>query len=192
MKTLVRPALSLFVVLSIVTGILYPLATTVIGKSVFPDQSGGSLIEVNHQIVGSRLIGQSFSTPNYFWGRPSATAPMAYNGLASGGSNNSQSNPAQKAAVMDRIKALHEADPDNKAEIPVDLVSASGSGLDPEISLAAAHYQLQRVAKARGMPPETLARLVTQYTEVPQFGLFGEPRVSILQLNLALDHLTAH
>ena len=192
MKTLVRPALSLFVVLSIVTGILYPLATTVIGKSVFPDQSGGSLIEVNHQIVGSRLIGQSFSTPNYFWGRPSATAPMAYNGLASGGSNNSQSNPAQKAAVMDRIKALHEADPDNKAEIPVDLVSASGSGLDPEISLAAAHYQLQRVAKARGMPPETLARLVTQYPEVPQFGLFGEPRVRILQLNLALDHLTAH
>ncbi len=189
MKTLIRPALSLFVLLSVITGIIYPLATTVIGKTIFADKAGGSLIEANHQLAGSRLIGQNFSHPNYFWGRPSATSPIPYNGMSSGGSNLGQTNPAQKAAVVDRIKALRDADPDNTTAIPVDLVTASASGLDPHISLAAANYQMQRVAKVRNLDISALKQLVAYHTETPQFGLFGEARVNVLQLNLALDEL---
>ncbi|PRC91182.1 potassium-transporting ATPase subunit KdpC [Solimicrobium silvestre] len=187
MKTLIRPAVSLFVVLSILVGLIYPMLTTGIGKVVFSDQANGSLIEKDHKIVGSSLIGQNFSGPGYFWGRPSATSPMPYNGLNSGGSNFGPSNPAQKAAVADRIKALHDADPSNTQAIPVDLVTASGSGLDPQISPAAINYQLQRVAKARNINPEVLKQLVAKYTEAPQLGIFGEARVNVLQLNLALD-----
>ncbi|MET3107281.1 K+-transporting ATPase ATPase C chain [Oxalobacteraceae bacterium GrIS 2.11] len=187
MKTLIRPAISLFVVLSVVTGLLYPLLTTGIGKVAFPDQANGSLIEKDHKIIGSTLIGQNFSTPGYFWGRPSATSPQPYNGLNSGGSNFGPTNPAQKAAVADRIKALHDADPGNTQAIPVDLVTASGSGLDPEISPAGAYYQIDRIAKARNISPETLKQLVAKYTDEPQLGILGEARVNVLKLNLALD-----
>lgn len=186
---ILRPALTSFVLLSAITGILYPLAVTGIGQAAFPDQVNGSLIRQSGQIKGSELIGQQFSQPRYFWGRPSATAPFAYNGLASGGSNLGPTNPALKTAVEERIKALHEADPENTAPVPVDLVTASASGLDPHISPAAAEYQLQRVAKARGLQAKQVRQLVTQYTEAPQFGIFGEERVNVLQLNLALDSL---
>jgi len=191
MKTLIRPALSLFVVLSAITGLLYPIVTTGIGKVIFPEQASGSLIEQDHKLLGSSLIGQQFSSPAYFWGRPSATSPMPYNGASSGGSNFSTGNPAQIAAVTDRIKALHEADPDNSQAIPVDLVTASGSGLDPEISPAGASYQLLRVARARHADPQQLKQLVAQYTEAPQLGMLGEARVNVLKLNLALDKLVA-
>jgi len=187
MKTLIRPAVSLFVILSVVTGVIYPLVTTGIGKVTFADQANGSLIEKNHNLVGSTLIGQNFSTPGYFWGRPSATSPQPYNGINSGGSNFGPTNPAQKAAVEDRIKALHDADPTNTQPIPVDLVTASGSGLDPEISPAAAYYQVQRVANTRHLASETVKKLVAQYTESPQLGVLGEYRVNVLKLNLALD-----
>ncbi len=186
---ILRPALTSFVLLSAITGILYPLAVTGIGQAAFPDQVNGSLIRQSGQIKGSELIGQQFSQPRYFWGRPSATAPFAYNGLASGGSNLGPTNPALKTAVEERIKALREADPENTAPVPVDLVTASASGLDPHISPAAAEYQLQRVAKARGLQAKQVRQLVTQYTEAPQFGIFGEERVNVLKLNLALDSL---
>ncbi len=187
MRTLLRPAISMFVLFTVVTGVIYPLLTTGIGKVVFPVQTSGSLIEKDHKIIGSTLIGQNFSTPGYFWGRPSATSPQPYNAVNSGGSNFGPTNPAQKSAVADRIKALHDADPTNTQAIPIDLVTASGSGLDPEISPAGAYYQLQRVAKARNLDPALVKQLVAQYTEGPQFGLFGEARVNVLQLNLALD-----
>ena len=189
MKTLIRPAISVFVVLSAITGLIYPVVTTGIGKVMFPQQASGSLIVQDNKIVGSSLIGQQFSSPAYFWGRPSATGPMPYNGLNSGGSNFSTGNPAQKAAVADRIKALRAADPDNVAAIPVDLVTASGSGLDPEISPAAASYQIGRVAKARHISPAQLKLLVAQHTLAPQLGVFGEARVNVLNLNLALDKI---
>ena len=191
MKTLIRPAISLFIVLSAITGLLYPIVTTGIGKVVFPEQAGGSLIEQDHKLLGSGLIGQQFSSPAYFWGRPSATGPMPYNGVNSGGSNFSTGNPAQIAAVTDRIKALHEADPGNTQAIPVDLVTASGSGLDPEISPAGALYQVTRIARARHADPQQLRQLVAQFTEGPQLGMLGEARVNVLKLNLALDRLVA-
>lgn len=191
MKTLIRPAISLFVVLSAITGLLYPILTTGIGKLVFPEQASGSLIEQDHRLLGSALIGQQFSSPAYFWGRPSATGPMPYNGVNSGGSNFGPSNPAQKAAVADRVKALHDADPENTQAIPVDLVTASGSGLDPEISPAGAAYQVLRVARARHADPQQLKQLVEQFTEAPQLGMLGEARVNVLKLNLALDKLVA-
>jgi len=187
MKTLIRPAISLFILLSIATGIVYPVVTAGIGKITFPDQTNGSLIVKDHKIIGSSLIGQNFSSPGYFWGRPSATSPMPYNGLNSGGSNFGPTNPAQKAAVADRVKALHDADQSNTEAIPVDLVTASGSGLDPEISPAAAYYQVQRVARARNINAEALKQLVAKYTEGPQLGVLGEARVNVLKLNLALD-----
>ena len=187
MKTLLRPALSMFVVLSLITGLLYPLLTTGLAKLLFPAQASGSLIERHHQLVGSALIGQSFSSPGYFWGRPSATSPMPYNGLSSGGSNFSNGNPAQHDAVAERIRALHDADPDNHAAIPVDLVTASGSGLDPEISPAAAAYQLARVAAARGLPLAVVQKLVNETEQSSQWGMFGEARINVLALNLALD-----
>ena len=187
MKTLIRPALSLFVVLTIVTGLLYPMLVTGISKVAFPDQASGSIVERNGKPVGSLLIGQSFSDPKYFWGRPSATSPQANNASSSGGSNQGPSNPALADAVKGRIDALRAADPDNKKPVPVDLVTASASGLDPHISPAAAAYQLERVARVRGIEPAQVQALVAQHTEGRQFGVFGEPRVNVLALNLALD-----
>ena len=189
MKTLIRPAVTLFILLSVITGLIYPLLVTGIGQALFPEQAAGSLIERDGKLVGSRLIGQPFTDPKYFWGRPSATSPYAYNAAASGGSNLGPLNPALKEAVESRVKALRIADPGNAAPVPVDLVTASASGLDPHISPAAAEYQVTRVARARGLAPETVRNLVTQQTENRQWGIFGEPRVNVLELNLALDPL---
>lgn len=189
MKTLIRPAVTLFILLSIVTGLLYPLLVTGIGQALFPKQAAGSLIERDGQRVGSRLIGQHFTDPKYFWGRPSATSPYPNNAAASGGSNLGPLNPALQQAVESRIEALRDADPGNTAPVPVDLVTASASGLDPHISPAAAEYQVARVARARGLAPEIVRKWVGQQTEDRQWGIFGEPRVNVLELNLALDQL---
>lgn len=191
MKTLLRPAITLFILLSIITGLFYPLLVTGISQAVFPTQAAGSLIERDGQFIGSRLIGQNFTDPKYFWGRPSATAPQSYNAAASSGSNLGPLNPALKAAVESRVKMLREVDPGNRALVPVDLVTASASGLDPHISPAAAIYQTGRVARARGLAPEAVQALVAQHTEGRQWVLFGEPRVHVLELNLALDRLPA-
>lgn len=187
MKTLLRPAISLFILLSIVTGIAYPLMVTGFGKVLFPGQAGGSLIVKDGKPVGSMLIGQNFTDPKHFWGRPSATSPQPYNGTASGGSNQGPLNPALADAVKGRIDALKAPDPGNTKPIPADLVHASGSGLDPHISPEAAEYQAGRVAKARGLPLEKVTALIREHTEDRQWGLFGEPRVNVLNLNLALD-----
>jgi K+-transporting ATPase ATPase C chain len=187
MNTLVRPALVLFVTLSVLTGLVYPLATTGIAQAAFPHQAAGSLIVRDGKPVGSLLIGQNFSDAKYFWGRPSATGPMPNNASASGGSNLGPLNPALADAVKGRIGALRAADPGNIAPVPVDLVTASGSGLDPHISVAAALYQVPRVAKARGQSTAQLQALIAQYREGKRFGFMGEPRVNVLQLNLALD-----
>ncbi|MBY0573756.1 MAG: potassium-transporting ATPase subunit KdpC [Undibacterium sp.] len=184
-----RPLLVSFTLLSLITGIIYPMLTTVIGKAAFPYQAAGSLIQRNQETLGSELIGQYFNEPQYFWGRPSATSTFAYNSMASGGSNLGPTNPALKEAIQARIQALHDVDPTNTARIPVDLVTASASGLDPHISPAAAHYQLARVAKVRGIHVAQVQTLVEKYTESPQFGLFGEARVNVLQLNLALNQV---
>ena len=189
MKTLIRPALTLFVLLSAITGLIYPLLVTGISQAVFPAQAAGSLMERDGKLIGSRLIGQNFTDPKYFWGRPSATSPYPNNAAASGGSNLGPLNPALKAAVESRIKALREADPGNTAPVPVDLVTASASGLDPHISPAAADYQAGRVARVRRLAPEAVQALVAQHTEDRQWSLFGEPRVNVLELNLALDGL---
>ncbi|MBN8924616.1 MAG: potassium-transporting ATPase subunit C [Rhodanobacter sp. 68-29] len=189
---LVRPALSLLILLTVVTGVAYPLAVTGLAQALFPRQANGSLVLRDGQPVGSNLIGQSFSDAKYFWGRPSATAPMPDNGTASGGSNLGPSNPALTDAARQRIAALHAADPGNTQPVPVDLVSASGSGLDPEISPAAADYQLDRVARSRGLSPQRVRELVAANTAGRQFGLLGEPRVNVLLLNLALDRIVAH
>jgi potassium-transporting ATPase KdpC subunit len=187
MKQTLRPALVLFVVLSLVTGLLYPLLITAIGRAVFPQQASGSLIIRDGKLVGSELIGQSFSDPKYFWGRPSATAPVPYNGVASGGSNLAPTNPALVDAVKARVDAFKAAAPWNQAAIPIDLVTASASGLDPHISPAAAAYQVKRVAKARGVEVNRVAKLVEEHTEPRQWRVFGEPRVNVLELNLAVD-----
>jgi potassium-transporting ATPase KdpC subunit len=187
MKTILRPALVLFVLLSALTGLLYPLAVTGAAKVVFPDQAAGSLIERDGQVVGSRLIGQNFSDPKHFWGRPSATTPMAYNAAASGGSNQGPLNPALVEAVKGRVEALRAADPGNTAPVPVDLVTTSASGLDPDISPAAAAYQAGRVARVRGLPVAQVDALIARHTEAPFGGFLGEPRVNVLALNLALD-----
>ena len=184
-----RPALVLFILLSIVTGLAYPYLTTGIGQALFPAQANGSLISVNGKPVGSALIGQQFSDPGHFWGRLSATSPMPYNAANSGGSNLGPLNPALLDAVKGRIDALKAADPDNKQPIPVDLVTASGSGLDPDISAAAAFYQVARVAKARKLDPEQLRLLVGRQVQHPILGLIGETSVNVLQLNLALDSM---
>ncbi|TXT27770.1 MAG: K+-transporting ATPase ATPase C chain [Rhodocyclaceae bacterium] len=189
MKTLLRPAVSLFVLLTAITGVVYPLAVTGVAKVVFPDAADGSLIVKDGKAVGSRLIGQNFTDPKYFWGRPSATGPMPYNASASGGSNQGPLNPALVDAVKSRIEALKAADPDNKLPIPADLVNASASGLDPHISLEAAAYQVTRVAGQRHLLPADVKALVSQHTEGRQWGVFGEPRVNVLQLNIALDSL---
>ena len=189
MKTLLRPAISLFILLSIITGLIYPLVVTGIGKAVFPDQAAGSLIIKDGKPVGSKLIGQNFSDQKYFWGRLSATSPQPYNGTASGGSNFGPLNPALTDAVKGRIDALKAADPDNKLPIPADLVTASGSGLDPHISPAAAAYQAARVARARHLDAGVVEKLIAVHTEGRQWGVFGEARVNVLQLNLALDEM---
>lgn len=189
MNTSLRPAISIFVLLTLITGVAYPLLVTAIGAAAFPHQANGSLIMQNEQPIGSDLIGQSFSEPKYFWGRLSATGPMPYNAAASSGSNLGPLNAALTANVTARIEALRAADPANTALVPVDLVTASGSGLDPHISPAAAQYQTGRVARARNVPEAAVRQLVEQATEGRQFGIFGEPRVNVLALNLALDQL---
>jgi potassium-transporting ATPase KdpC subunit len=187
MSSLLRPAVVLFLLLTAITGLVYPFVVTGIAQVVFPRQAGGSLILKGGQLVGSRLIGQSFVDPKNFWGRPSATSPQPYNGLASSGSNLGPLNPALTDAVKARIDALRAVDPENTAPIPVDLVTASGSGLDPEISLAAANYQASRVARARVLPPDTVRALIAEHSQGKLLGLIGEPRVNVLELNLALE-----
>ncbi len=185
----IRPAISLFLLLTLVTGVIYPLAVTGISQALMPFQANGSLIIRNGKPIGSSLIGQNFSDPKYFWGRPSATSPMPYNGIASAGSNLGPTNPAQIDAVSARVKALKDADPGNDLPIPVDLVTASASGLDPEISPAAALYQISRITKARNIDKAKLEQLVDEHTKGRQFGFLGEPRVNVLELNLALDSI---
>jgi len=187
--TTLRPALVLFLLLTVLTGLLYPLLVTGLAQLLFPHQAAGSVLTRDGHAVGSRLIGQSFSDPRYFWSRPSATTPQPYNGTASTGSNLGPLNPALLDAVRTRIAALHAADPDNHLPVPVDLVTASGSGLDPEVSVAAASYQAARVARARGLAPERVQALIAQHTEGRLLGVLGEPRVNVLELNLALDAL---
>ena len=182
-----RTATLMFLLLTVVTGVVYPALVTVVAQLVFPDQAGGSLVRVDGKLVGSRLIGQPFSSPKYFWGRPSATGPMADNGAASSGSNLGPLNPALTTAVQGRIAALRAADPGNTRPIPVDLVTASGSGLDPQISIAAAEFQVSRVARERALPEETIRQRVRDATQGRTFGVLGEPRVNVLELNLALD-----
>ena len=187
MKTIVRPALVLFVILTLLTGVAYPLLVTGLAQALFPAQADGSLILRNGKPVGSALIGQNFTDPKHFWGRPSATGSMPYNAQASGGSNLGPLNPALAAAVKARIAALRSADPHNTAVIPVDLVTASASGLDPHISLAAAQYQLARVAAVRQLPVATVQALIDQHVQRPWPAWLGEPVVNVLSLNLALE-----
>jgi K+-transporting ATPase ATPase C chain len=181
------PSLRMMVVLTALTGVVYPLLITGIAKAGFPSAANGSLIAVKDKIVGSTLIGQPFDDPKYFWSRPSATSPQPYNAGASSGSNQGARNPALVDAVAGRIKALRDADPGNSAPVPVDLVTASGSGLDPHISIAAAEFQLARVAKVRSLAQEKIRALIAENTTGRTFGLLGEPRVNVLTLNLALD-----
>ncbi|NOT10367.1 MAG: potassium-transporting ATPase subunit KdpC [Methylococcaceae bacterium] len=183
-----KPAVILFVILTVLTGVIYPAVVTGLAHLLFPNQAGGSLITNSEgKSTGSRLIGQPFSNPGHFWGRPSATGPFPYNAGASSGSNLGPTNPALVDAVKARVQALKAADPDNKAPVPVDLITASGSGLDPHISPAAADYQVNRVAKARNMDPQKISDLIDANTESRQWWLLGEPRVNVLTLNLALD-----
>ncbi|SAK48871.1 potassium-transporting ATPase subunit C [Caballeronia hypogeia] len=189
MKSFLRPLLVLFVALTVVTGVVYPAVVTAIGQAAFSHQANGSLIERDGHVVGSEIIGQQFDAPRYFWGRLSATTPNPYNAANSGGSNLGPTNPALVDEVKVRLTALHDADAGNVAAVPVDLVTSSGSGLDPEISPAAAAYQVERVAKARGMAIPDVESLVAQATSGRQFGLLGEPRVNVLKLNLALDQI---
>jgi len=192
MSKLLRQSLTLLLLMTAITGVLYPLAVTGVAQLIFPRQANGSLIVKGGKPLGSALIGQSFTDPKYFWGRPSATAPNAYNGSASSGSNLGPTNPALTDAVKQRIAALRAADPENSAPVPVDLVTASASGLDPQISPAAAQYQLARVARLRGLGRAQVQALVDANTSGRQFGVLGEPRVNVLQLNLALDAAHAH
>jgi K+-transporting ATPase ATPase C chain len=189
MDTLLRPALTLILVFTVVLGLIYPAAVTVVAQLVFPAAAGGSLVEVDQHAVGSSLIGQSYAQPGYFWSRPSATAPTPYNAGASTGSNLGTSNPALRQAVRERVAALRAADPGNTRPVPIDLVTASGSRLDPHISPEAAYYQVERVARARGLPEARVRQLVEEHIEGRTLGFLGEPRVNVLLLNLALDRL---
>jgi K+-transporting ATPase ATPase C chain len=183
----------MLLLLTLLTGVIYPALVTAIAQVFFADQANGSLLkDQQSHPIGSSLVGQSFSDHKYFWGRPSATGPYPYNAAASSGSNFGPTNPALVAAVTARIQALKSSDPSNKAAVPVDLVTASGSGLDPHISPAAAEYQINRISKARHLDPNKLRNLVTQMTEARQWQLFGEPRVNVLLLNLALDRLASN
>jgi K+-transporting ATPase ATPase C chain len=192
MASTFRPALVLFGVLSLLCGLLYPAAVSVVGRAAFAQQADGSLIAAGGKTVGSTLIGQPFSTPGYFWSRPSATTPMPDNAAGSGGSNLGPTNPAQIDAVKARVAALRQADPGNQAPIPVDLVTASASGLDPDISVAAAEYQAERIARARKLPLQQVRALIDRYRQDPALGFLGEPHVNVLALNLALDGRTPH
>jgi len=187
MNSTLRPALVLFVILSLITGIAYPLVVTGLARATMPFQAGGSIVQRDGKAVGSLLIGQSFSDPKHFWSRPSATSPGPNNATASGGSNQGPSNPALVEAVKGRIDALRAADPDNQAPVPVDLVTASASGLDPEISIAAARYQAGRIARVRGIPVERVNALIDEHAKGQVLSFLGEPRVNVLELNLALD-----
>jgi K+-transporting ATPase ATPase C chain len=186
-NSIIRPALVLFALLGVLTGLIYPMAVTGAAKAVFPSQAAGSLVVRDGTAVGSSLIGQNFSDPKHFWGRPSATAPQPYNASASGGSNLGPLNPALADAVKARVEALRAADPGNTAPVPVDLVTASASGLDPDISPAAARYQAARVARVRGVPVEQINALIEKNTQSALWGVLGESRVNVLALNLALD-----
>jgi K+-transporting ATPase ATPase C chain len=190
MSSVIRPALVLLGIFTLLCGLAYPLAVTGVAQAVFPKQANGSLIEKDGHVLGSSLIGQPFVDPGYFWGRPSGTGPFPNNAGASSGTNQGPLNPALADAVKARIEALRAADPENAAPIPVDLVTASGSGLDPHISPAAARYQVGRVARARGMNPARVQTLVDQHTEGRFLGLLGEPCVNVLALNLSLDQET--
>jgi K+-transporting ATPase ATPase C chain len=185
----IRPALSLLVILTVLTGLAYPALITGISQALWADKANGSLIHKQDKAIGSSLIGQSFTDPAYLWGRPSATATTPYNGQASGGSNLGPLNPDLAKAIQDRIAVLQKADPSNSAIVPIDLVTASGSGLDPEISPAAAEYQVARIARLRGLTAAQVQAVITQHTQGPQAGLFGETRVNVLLVNLALDQL---
>jgi potassium-transporting ATPase KdpC subunit len=185
----IRPALLMMVVMTILTGVVYPLVVTGVAQVVFPEKAAGSLIPGYDKPVGSALIGQPFDDPKYFWSRPSATAPFPYNAAASSGSNLGPTDPALVNAVLPRIEALKQADPGNEKPIPVDLVTASGSGLDPHITPAAAEYQSARVAKSRALDEGAVRDLVARHTQQRTLGLLGEPRVNVVELNLALDHL---
>jgi len=189
-QPLLRPALTLFVLLSLVTGLAYPLLVTGVAQTVFPEQANGSLVMQGGKAVGSTLIGQPFADPGHFWSRPSATAPMANNAGASSGSNLAPTAPALVDAVKGRIEALRAADPGNTQPVPIDLVTTSASGLDPHISRAAADYQTARVARVSGLPVERVRALVAQHTEGRWLGFIGEARVNVLTINLALDALT--
>ncbi|HZZ10384.1 MAG TPA: potassium-transporting ATPase subunit KdpC [Paraburkholderia sp.] len=189
MKNLFRPLIVIFAVLTAVTGLAYPAVMTAVGQAAFHDQANGSLLEQDGKLVGSRLIGQQFDAPQYFWGRLSATSPMPYNAQGSSGSNLGPTNPALLDEVKGRLDALKAAGTDMSKPVPVDLVTSSGSGLDPEISPAAAAYQIARVASSRKLAPNDVQALVDRYTSGRQFGVLGEPRVNVLQLNLALDEM---
>lgn len=182
-------ALALLVVMTVLLGLVYPLVITGVAQLVFPGQANGSLVRAGDRLIGSRLIGQNFTDPKHFWGRPSATTPQPYNGLASGGSNLGPLNPALIDQVKANAKALRDADPGNRAPIPVELVTASASGLDPEISPAAAEYQAARVARARGVALAGVRQLIAAHESPRLLGFIGERRVNVLELNLALDHL---
>jgi len=186
---MILQSIRMLLFMTVLTGMAYPLLVTVIAQAVFPRQANGSLIEKDGKVLGSSLIGQPFSDPKYFWSRASATSPMPYNGGSSSGSNQGPTNPALKEAVESRVKALRDAGGDPSKPVPVDLVTASGSGLDPHISPAAAEYQVARIAKARGLPESKVQEIVARHTEGRTFGFLGEPRVSVLELNLALDAL---
>ncbi len=192
MLALLRPAAVLFFVLTLLTGVAYPALVTGVARLAFPAQATGSLLRApDGHAVGSTLIGQSFTDPGHFWGRPSATSPNAYNAASSSGSNQGPNNPALAEAVAARIATLRSADPGNLAPIPVDLVTASASGLDPHISPAAARYQVARVARSRHLPEAEIQKLLDAHIEPRTFGLFGEPRVNVLRLNLDLERLAA-
>jgi len=187
MRQTLRPALASLLLLTLVTGVAYPLLVSGLSMLLFPRLAGGSMLVVDGREVGSELIGQPFDDPNYFWSRPSVTLPVPYNAAASGGSNLAPGNAQLLDAISRRVRALRAADPENLAPVPVDLVTASGSGLDPQISVAAAKYQVGRVAHARNQDPKTIAELIDQHTERAAFGMIGEARINVLELNLALD-----
>ena len=189
MKTFIRPAFSLFVILTAITGIAYPVAMTGFSKAVFPYEAEGSLIQQDGKTIGSSLIGQNFSDPAHFWGRPSASAPMPYNAQASGGSNLGPLNPAIAETATQRLAQLRAADPDNLQPVPIELLSVSGSGLDPHISPLAAQYQAPRVARLNHLGKGEVSQLIEQLTESRWMGILGEPRVNVVQLNLALAEL---
>jgi K+-transporting ATPase KdpC subunit len=189
MVSKLRPAIVIFFFLALLTGIIYPLLVTGIAQVVFPNQANGSLIRKEGAMVGSSLIGQSFADPKYFWGRPSYTSPYPYNAAQSSGSNMAPSSAALKNSIQSRIEALHDSDPSNKEQIPIDLITSSGSGLDPDISVAAALYQAERVARVRNLDESVVLALIDKYTESRQFGFLGEPRVNVLLLNLGLDEI---